>query len=187
MAAFTKWEDSIRKTGVLTLQAGQTASGWSSAIATAIMRFNALSVAFGVKLKDAAADSKVASNVLIETTDGQYSYDNGSKAGGTGTLDRNGNKGVTVFKAFTTGIERAYIFLPKTHSHKEFMKICMVVHEFCHATGVHEHSALVKPDIFAETLSPSGDKVFAGVFNSKEMPPIWMSVETGKKIKDCWS
>ena len=188
---FTKWEDNVRKGGVLTYDVGSTASGWSTAIATAEMRFNALSSALSLKVTLKAVDpkEKASANILVAAVNGTYSYDRGNGVSpGTGTLPADGNKGSTGYKATTDGLVRAYIFLPLNSKHGEFMKTVMAVHEFFHASGLHEHSDLAKPDIMAETMMPSGkDKVEAGVFNSRMMPPIWMSNETGAKIANCWS
>ena len=187
---FTKWEDTVRNGGVLIYDVGSTASGWSTAIATAEMRFNALSTALSLKvtLKPVDPKDKASANILVAAVNGTYSYDQGGSSPGTGSLPANGNKGSTGYKATTNGLVRAYIFLPLNSKHGEFMKTCMAVHEFFHASGLHEHSDLVKPDIMAEVLMPNGtDKVEAGAFNSRMMPPIWMSNETGKKIADCWS
>ena len=68
------------------------------------------------------------------------------------------------------------------------MKLCMTVHELVHATGLSndDHSSDLNPDIFSEYLVAAGDKVEAGIFNSRVMPPIWMSKETARKINTLW-
>ncbi|WP_442577834.1 hypothetical protein ACSBOB_20015 [Mesorhizobium sp. ASY16-5R] len=190
-AQFTKWEETVRNGGILIYDVGSTASGWSTAISTAETRFNALSTALSLKVKIRAAkpEEKASAHILVAAVNGSYTFDRGkSIPPGTGSLPANGNKGATEYKATTDGLVRAYIFLPLNSKHGDFMKVVMAVHEFFHASGLHEHSDLAKPDIMAETMMPSGpDKVEAGVFNSRMMPPIWMSNETGAKIANCWS
>jgi hypothetical protein len=184
---FTKWEDNIRKGGVLTYDVGSTASGWSSAISTAEKRFNDLSSALSLKVTIKPVDPKerASANILVAAVSSSYSFDRGGKSPGTGSLEPDGNSGATEYKATTDGLVRAYVFLPLNSKNSEFMKTCMAVHEFFHATGLHEHSDMAKSDIMVPVLTPRGtDKVEAG---SRVMPPIWMSNETGAKIANCWS
>ena len=189
----TPWLDSIRNTKTLTIYRGPSAAGWSDIFTEAIMRFNTLSSKLSLNVTFVAAttppdpNNLKGTNVQFETADGHYSF-SWLGAQGTGTLAGNANKGLTRFGLANDRIGRAFIYVPKKGQHSRFMKLCMTVHEMVHATGLEseDHSAILNPDIFSESLVASGDTVEAGVLNGRKMPPIWMSNDTAQKIKKLW-
>ena len=190
----TQWEDSIRKTGTLTIVRGTTASAWSDVFTEAVSRFNDLASSLSLNVTFVATTTQPdpsnlqSTNVQFETADGKISF---SWLGdqGSDNLPGDADKGLTRKGQVSNGLlGRAFIFVPRRTKRHRFMKLCMTVHELVHATGLSndDHSSDLNPDIFSEYLVAAGDKVEAGIFNSRVMPPIWMSKETARKINTLW-
>jgi hypothetical protein len=190
----TQWEDSIRKTGTLTIYRGTTASGWSDVFTQAVTRFNALATTLSINVTFVATttppdpNNLQSTNVQFETADGHISF---PWLGDTGSdeLPGDADMGLTRYGAAPNGLlGRAFIFVPRRTKRHRFMKLCMTVHELVHATGLcnDDHSSNLNADIFSQHLVAAGNKVEAGIFNSKVMPPIWMSNETAGKINTLW-
>jgi hypothetical protein len=195
----TPWLKSIRQTQKLTIFATQNAAPLAPMLATAITRFNALSQSLSLNVTYEASstapdpDTLSGANVQLSLANGAYKF-KGLGADGDGFLAADARKGVTRFAVGGSEkdeqLVKAFIFLPaRIHEHN-FMKICMIVHEMVHASGLvdnAEHTSDGDPDIFCASLSPSGDGVQCGVFSSRIMPPIWMTERTAAKIRPLWS
>jgi hypothetical protein len=109
-------------------------------------------------------------------------------AQGSGTLSGTANLGITRTVVLNGECAKSFIFLPARSPHHDFMKICMTVHEFIHATGLSndDHSSDADPDVFCSSLTPAGAGVQCGLFANRAMPPIWMTLRTARKIQTLW-
>jgi hypothetical protein len=183
------WESAIKQAGELTIARAANAPGWATAFATAVVRFNDLSnsLSLGVTFRDIGPKNLKSANVEFATADGKVSFGFGG-ANGTTTLAGNAKKGLTQPIANGNGeLVKQFIFVPAKTQH-DFLKICMVVHEMIHATGLDnsDHSSDADPDVFCSSLTPSGKGVQAGLFANRIMPPLWMTFRTAAKVQALW-
>lgn len=201
------WNRAVKDTKRLTVYADPTLkkSMWGSLIKTCIGEFNRLSKEhrLGVTLQDSdeppvpgrgGADVAVAAangqiNFKYDGLEEQIAFDGSRLHGRTRQVRR------------SDGIEKAYIYLPaqpliNTPSGRrpvgaDVMKL-IAVHEFVHACGLtdSEHST---EDLFQGNpnvdygRSAARDRVF-GRRGDKQvsMPPLFLSAETARRIKDNW-
>jgi len=70
------------------------------------------------------------------------------------------------------------------------IKLVILVHEFIHACGLHEHTSLRDPDLFIAVLSdvpdvdPAKDQEDVG--SGKKVPPLFLANETVTRLKMLW-
>ena len=75
-----QWDDSIRKTGTLTIYRGNTASAWSDILIEAVSRFNDLATSLSLNLTFVATTTQPdpnnlqSTNVQFETADGKITF-----------------------------------------------------------------------------------------------------------------
>jgi hypothetical protein len=190
----TAWINGVQSSKQLTVfKAPNVFAGWSTALSTALTRFNDLStkLTLGVKfvMTSTAPDPNTTSgaNVQFATANGAYAVQ-GMGAQVTGTLAGTANSGETRQVILNGQLAKAFVFVPARSQHHDFMKVCMAVHELIHAAGLHnsDHSSDADPDVFCSSLTPAGGGVQCGLFANRTMPPIWMTLRTAQKIQALW-
>jgi hypothetical protein len=202
------WINSVQSSGQLTVFAGPGFTGglWATVLKDAIMAFNALMTAKGVKLKLATTTKKPHEsggadiNLEAATSKASFSYggDQYSK-----TFDGNGLHGSTVLVEIgnsnkSSGIEKAFVFVPQTPGKatkarevgakvREFI----LVHEFVHAAGLSndDHTSedvLCSPAELYEGRTPAEDRLHPWGMPNANKPPYVLSSKTVKKLRSVW-
>jgi hypothetical protein len=204
----TAWINSVQSSGQLTVFAGPGFTGgmWATVLKDAIVAFNALMAAKGVKLKLATTTKKPSEsggadiNLEAATSKASFSY------GGTEyskAFDGNGLHGSTHTLEFqqsgkSSVIEKAFVFVPQTPRKADKarevgakVREFILVHEFVYAAGLSndDHTlddVLCFPAELQEGRTPADDRLHPWGGLAGNMPPYVLSNKTVKKLQSVW-
>jgi hypothetical protein len=202
-----KWDDPIRKSGILNVYAdGTVTGGWAGVMAAAVKEFNALMAAKSVKLKLVQSTEKRSANIFIALAHGKS-----DTAVGEVSLDGSGLHAFNrpVADSASGLIIESYIFLPnkpmtgQTKGAREVgqpVKLFMLVHELIHAAGVRGHTTddvMCWPKL-QEGAKPQDDRCVGALVTGEDpktkktlhkeivMPPLLMNGDTTRKLAELW-
>jgi hypothetical protein len=202
------WINSVQGSGQLTVFAGPGFTGgmWATVLKDAIVAFNNLMTAKGVKLKLATTTKKPSesggADINLEAVASKASFSYGGMEDSR-KFDGNGLHGSTVLVEIansnkSSGIEKAFVFVPQTPRKatkgrevgakvREFI----LVHEFVHAAGLSnaDHTSedvLCSPAELHEGRIPADDRLHPWGVPDGNMPPYVLSNKTVKKLQSVW-
>jgi hypothetical protein len=195
-----KWSESVRTSGKLLIWAGPAATaGWSVALERAIKEFNRaahvrkLALRFELTTKESEAQVTFG----VGTKDQFQSATHGTTA--LSSLEHDG----TIVKAdiLVHPSPQVRVFRKKEGSKEyeevardagEGIRIVIIAHEFIHACGLEKHSNNESPDVFYSPLEPnSGDKpqddyMKVPIIKGIRLPPVVLSAQTARRLRDVW-
>lgn len=212
----TRWLESIRSSGELTVFAGGSLTGsWPVVFETALIEFNTLSSLHGLGVKMKRAQKGINrfmtdANVQFEASDTGLTFNDTFRGPQTMTLAGSAAKTRPLPSSLNGRLGQALILVPATpkvlagaagqrtlREAGDPIKLAIAVHELIHACGLDndDHTALGEPDIFSAALvdqadarDPNKDREQVGTKNAIPItvPPVFLTARTAQKIRLLW-
>lgn len=195
-----KWPESVRRSGKLLIWASAAATAaWSVALERAIKEFNR--AAHGRRLT-------LLFELTIKESDAQVTFGVGAKdqfrssTHGTTSVSSIEHSG-TIVKADILVHPSPQVWAPrKKEGSKEYeqverdagdgIRLVIIAHEFVHACGLVDHSNNESQDVFYSPLQPNGgdrpqdDYMSVPIKRGVRMPPVVLSAQTARRLRDVW-
>ena len=196
----TKWPTSVRTSGKLLVWANQAAkAGWSVALERAIKEFNCVTHARRLALRF---------ELTTKESDAQVTFGVGkpedfqSSTHGTTSLSSIEHSG-EILKADILVHPKPQVWAPrKKQGSKEYeqiqrdagdgVRLVIIAHEFVHACGLENHSNNEGQDVFYSPLEPNsgdtphGDYMKVPIKGGIRLPPVVLSAQTARRLRDAW-
>jgi hypothetical protein len=196
----TKWPESVRNSGKLLIWASASATaGWSVALERAVKEFNRathtrkLALRFELTTRESDAQVKFG---IGKPEDFRLSTH------GTTSLSSIEQSG-EILKADILVHPKPQVWAPrKKQGSKEYeqvqrdagdgVRLVIIAHEFVHACGLEKHSNNESQDVFYSPLEPNGgdkpqdDYMKVPIKGGIRLPPIVLSAQTARRLRDVW-
>jgi hypothetical protein len=202
------WINSVQSSGQLSVFAGPGFTGgmWATVLKGAIVAFNNLMSAKGIKLKLTTTTKKPSeaggADINLEAVASKASFSFGG-AQYSQTFNGNGLHGSMVpvqaqQSGKSIGIEKAFVFVPQTPRKAEKarevgakVREFILVHELVHAAGLFnsDHTledVLCYPAELQEGQTPADDRVHPWGGLGSNMPPYVLADKTVNKLQSIW-
>jgi hypothetical protein len=196
----TKWPESVRTSGKLLVWANQTAkAGWSVALERAIKEFNRAThtrkLALRFELTTKESDAQVTFGV--GKPEGFKSSTHGITS--MSSIEHSGE----ILKADILVHPKPQVWASrKKQGSKEYeevqrdagdgVRLVIIAHEFVHACGLENHSNNEGQDVFYSPLEPNsgdkpqGDYMKVPIKGGIRLPPVVLSAQTARRLRDVW-
>jgi hypothetical protein len=196
-----RWSAGVRSSGELLLFANEAGTGgWSVALERAITEFNRATHQRGLSLriKRTTKQSEAQLTFAVGSKEKFVSAVHGiTSSGWDPDQDAIVSADIVVHPS-----PKVRVFQRKAGSKDyeevereagEGIRVVIIVHEFVHAVGLKNHSDGKAQDVFYSPLEPNAgdrpqdDYMKVPIIKGLKLPPVVLSPQTAKRIKDIWA
>jgi hypothetical protein len=194
------WPEAVRSSGKLLIWAASGGGGWAVALHRAIIEFNRVTHTRNLKLRiERARDKKLAQVIFRLGNESDFANPL------HGVTDQYMEVGAASFSPATISVHpnpqvRAWQQVPGKRDRQETtrpagegVRMVIIAHEVIHACGLDEnHSTEGAGDVFYSPLEPDtgshprDDGMKAPISNGARFPPVTLSGETVRRLRQIW-